>query len=279
MKKLIFAVIFLLAAVLFISCGSPGVVKQIGGFDVDEDLYSFLSEDDGAVASFFAPYALAEDLGYDLTSDEFKSMCDAAREQMLYADYGGDEDKLKADIEEAGMTEEVYGKVIEQDTLKNILYLMLIDDGTIESDSASLREEFASGDAVCVKRILLKADTPDAEEILSDAYEKAVSGKRTFDELKGDLVAYFASGEGIGNYGDYYIVLRGNTDNAYEDACFSLAENEISQPFETEAGHCMVKRYPLTDEILDATLDDLVKSYGEGQFNIMLEEKAEEMLK
>lgn|GEM_PF-2362729 len=276
-KALTYILILCMAAGLLASCGAPKIVKSIGGFDVDEDLYSLFGEDDEKLASFFAPYALADEAGYDYKSDDFASLCETARERFLAEMYGGDRDALEREMEEAGMTESSYEKITEQDTLKSELYELLVENGKIETDETAVREKLIDGGAVRVKRIIMKGGE-GIEDLMKDTSEKIKSGTVTFEEVVRDLEKYAISGD-IGNYGDSFIVVRGNSDKVYEDTCFSLGVGEVSEPIETSAGLCLVKRCELTPDMIDEILSDLVTSYDEGQFNIMLEQKAEEMLK
>lgn len=255
------------------SCGEPKIVKTVGGFDVDEDFYDVFEDNEEQLKMFFAVYALADEVGFDYKSDDFSSKCEIAKQQILAEEYGGDEKALIEEYKDAGMTDEVYDKFLEQDTLKNELYEYLISEGKIEADKDKLRAMFLSGEACRVKRMIFTG--ADAEQDAGISYERVASGRSTFESEKSDNLDKTLYGD-IGNYEDSYLVVRGNYEKAYEDVCFSLSNGEVAKPFITSSGWCLVKRYTLTEEIVDDSLDGLVTSYTEGQYNIMLENKASE---
>ncbi len=247
------------------SCGAK-VVKTVGTYEVDEELDSFFGSDDEKLAAFFAPYALADEMEYDYTSDEFVNYCASQRERFLAQVYGGDEDALAKELEKAGMTEDIYVKVLEQDTLKSDLYDKLILAGEIETDRKTMKIKFLRGEAVMVKRILVSGD--DAEDKIKEAAAQIAAGE-TFESVRSE----YSDGD-IGNYGDSFIVTKGNYDKAYEDVCYSIEVGDVSEPFKTDAGWCIVERYELTEEAVDEVLTDLITEYTEGQFSIRLEEIA-----
>ena len=283
-KLLIFTFAAVLAlALLLSSCGAPKIVKTIGSYEVDEDVYELFDNSDEDVAHFFAPYALADKYGVDRESENFAAKCDAEMARVISEDYHGDEDAMRDAVKESGLTDELWDKIIEQSVLYTDVYEALVEKGTIVSDSGKLKEEFLSGGAVYVKRIILgesAAGPYDAEPgagQLQAAYDKIVSGARSFDEAKRDFIGY-TSTDDVGNYENGYIVVRGATEKAYEDVCFSLAVNEVSKPFETSKGYCIVMRFALTEDMVDEALDYLVSSSMEGQYNVMLDDAAAGLL-
>lgn len=273
MKKLICLILIFVIALSFASCGQPKIVKNIGGFEADSELDGFFGGDDNALSLFFAPYSLADSTGYDRTSEQFAALCEAQRARILSEDYRGDEDALKEDVEKNGLTMNLYNKFTERDVLTDELFAYLISNGTIASDEADVREKLISGGAVRVKRIIVSTD--GAEGLIKEAAKKA--GNTSFESVRQSYAVYAPAGE-IGNYEDSFIVVEGNFDDKYENACFSLGVGEISEPFETDAGWCIVKRYELTPEMIDEVLSDLVSEYTEGQFNKMLTEAAKKLL-
>ena len=274
MKKIIGFVLILTIALSLVSCGQPKIVKNVGGFDVDSELDSFFGGDDNALALFFAPYSLADSVGYDRNSEEFAALCKAERARMLSEDYRGDEDALEEDVERNGLTMNLYEKFTERDVLTDELFERLTSDGTIVSEEATVREKLLSGAAVRVKRIIIIDD--EAEKLIKEAAEKTKNS--SFESVRQSYASYAPAGE-IGNYEDSFIVVEGNYDERYENACFSLDIGGISEPVETAAGWCIVKRYEMTPDMIDGIISDLVPEYKDGQFNIMLEKAAEKLLR
>lgn len=274
MKKTVLIITCIILAVIMASCGEAKIVKNIGGYDVDEDLDALYDGDDGAISLFLSPYAVADKIGYDYRSEEFLAKCEAERARMLSEAYGGDEDALEDELKAASITEALYEKLIERDVLTDALYFKLISDGEISQDAASLKAEFLSGGAVRVKRIVTTGE--GAKDAIEGAAEMAKTS--SFEDTMKKYAFMSPAGE-IGNYEDSFVFARGNYDEKYESVCFSLEVGEISEPFETDAGWCIVKRYELTEEIVDKMQNDLVVSYGEGSFSKILADAASELLR
>ena len=272
LKKIVIIASMLLAAVLFFaSCGSKGKSADIK--TQIEDLYR--DSEDGS-ASFYAVYDLADKYGYDYNTEAFRTLCGEAVANDLLNTYHGNTEARQKDLDDFNMSYELYEKIIEQDTLKTELYTYLIDKGVIESDPEILREKFLAGEAVYVKRILVKFGETDEEksaayETIERAEEQLAEGK-SFEEVKSLLYeAGDAEGDPASCAGGY-IIVRGIYDFDYEDACFSLEVGETSEAFDTTVGYCIVKRLELKPELLDEFLDETVTSYTEGQFGILLDE-------
>ena len=279
LKKILTYICILFALVLpLTSCGGPKTVMTVGGYDLTEDVDALLGGSDMR-ALFLAPYALAEENGIDVKSDEFRDAVSAELERVFSADYGANEEALDAELEAEGISREVYEKIVEQSVLSDMLYLKLTESGKIETDPEILREKFLSGEAVRVKRILVlysNHDAAEADERINEAAGKLSLGT-PFETVMKDYAEYDLANGDLGNLGDSYVVLRGSADADYEKVCFSLSEGETSEPFDTSVGPCIVKRYELTAEDLNTILDDLVSDYAVGQYNLILEEAAEKI--
>ena len=259
-----------LSLVALASCGKGAGQLDIGGYKIDADLAKYITDNGSTPEICVSVYALADAEGYDHSGDTFKSKCDAEYERILAEGYGGDEDALEAELEEYGI-EGFFDKIVEQGVLRDELYGYLAEKGKIESDKDSIRKRLLDGEAVRVKRIIV--DSADKTQ-LDEGYDEYISGKISFEDLADSLAKYSVE-KGIGDYEDSYVVVKGNSDVDYENACFALEADECSEPFSTSAGYCLVKRYELTDGIVDKLLDRLAVSYMEGQYNLMLEAAAE----
>ena len=79
MKKIIPILCALLSALILFSCSSEKVVRTMGGYDVTDGLEKLCVTDE-KIAEFLAPYALADKVGFDRSSDSFKTKCTAESE-------------------------------------------------------------------------------------------------------------------------------------------------------------------------------------------------------
>ncbi len=277
LKKFISYISVIIAVLLTLSsCGAPKTVMTVGGYELTEDVDALFNGDEALRNSFLAPYALAQEVGIDIESDDFRDAVSASLQRVFTADYGANEEALDDELEQMGISREVYEKIVEQDTLKELLYDELTKNGTIETDESVLLEKFLSGEAVRVKRILVlysNHEKAEADERINEAAERVALGT-PFETVMKDYAEYDLAKGDIGNLGDSFVLLRGNTEESYEEVCFSLAVGEVSDVFETSVGLCIVKRYPMTAEDIAPILSDLASSYSEGRFASILDEAA-----
>ncbi len=282
MKKLSLVLSVLLALVLLASCKESAPDKTVGGYEVDGDLYEFLGGTDEKVAEFLAVFSLADEYGVDHSSDEYEDKVSSEVERILAEDYDGDEDALDEDLDSFGIDDDIYRKLVAQDLLKTEIYLKLTENGTIETDPAKIKIELTNGGAVRIKRILIpygvsEETKSEAEKEIKDASDRINAGA-DFDDVMKDMSKYTYTTVGGSLDDGSFIVVKGKTEKVYEDVCFNLSVGEVSDAFETSTGYCIVKRYELEPQMIDAYIDDLVTSYGEGKFNLMLDEAAEKLL-
>ncbi len=275
MKKILSYISILSVLMLILSsCGGGRVVKTLGEYEVSAEMDEFFDGDTEKEAMFFAPYVLAKEISFNTESKAFTDAVDAEIERILAEDYKGLEDDLEEELEKNGISRTFYEKLVEQDVLKRELYFKLISNGTIVKDAKELRELFLDGAAVRVKRILIMSD--GAEQTIKEASEK-ISRGTPFEDVMKEYAEYDLAKGDLGNYGDSYVLVKGNSELGYEEVCFSLEEGEVSEPFETSAGWCIVKRYELTEDVIDDLGEDLITSYCEGRFNMILEKQAEKL--
>lgn len=283
MKK--FSLILILTLVLplvFCSCGNSSPDREIGGYEIEGELYDFLGKTDEKAAEFLAVYSLADRYGVDFSSEKFEMEVEAEMSRILAEDYSGDADALDDDLDSFGIDDDIYEKIVEQDLLKTKVYLKLTESGTIETDRAKIKTELSNGGSVRIKRILIpygvsEETKSDAEKGIKAAWDKIQAGY-DFDEVVKDMSKYTYATIGGSLEDGSYIVVKGKTEKGYEDVCFNLSVGEVSDPFETSSGYCIVKRYELDLDLIDSVLDNLVTAYCEGQYNMMLDEAAEKLL-
>ena len=239
---------------------------------------------ESSLKQFFAVYALAAENGLSPDDEEVKNSVDDYVSALINTEYEGLKASLIKDVKEQHMTYEAFLKIIEATQLQNKLYLKLISDGKIEQDTEVLTEIFLSGEMVRTKHILVGyPDTVSYRDIISDYSKAKANIAETVEKIKGELDAGADFDSLIEKYntdalmmqnGDGSYFTKGNKDLEYEEAAFALGVGEVSDVVYTREGACFIKRLPLSEDYIDKNLFTLIDAYGEGVFNIMLEEKA-----
>ena len=324
-KIISFVLSFIFICLTFCSCGSNpaarkkgdgDIVLTVGGYEVPRDLYNYFSKGyrdqylgDGktdsdedekllsekieeetrtSLSQIFAVYSIAADYGITPDDEDIKSAAEAAKEEFIVSEYGGNEDAFYSDLAESSMTVDVFDILMTHDALQNALYLRLTEEGVIITDADAALEKFNSGELARVKHILIKYDSSlyTYKDVLSDdapAKKAAMDrAKEIFEEVKAgwdfdSLVAKYGEDIMMFRNSDGYYISRGNMENTFEDAAFSLEVGQYAEPVFTSEGVSIIKRL-LVDEVYVAdNLDDLVTAYAEGQFNILIEERVAEL--
>jgi len=90
-----------------------------------------------------------------------------------------------------------------------------------------------------------------------------------------DVIAKYGEDVTMGGNTDGAYVFKGNQDLSYEKAAFALDIGEISEPVATAEGYVVIKRLEPDTDYLKANFSSLITSCTEGQFNILVEERAE----
>lgn len=255
--------------------------------DEDEKLLSEKIKEDSktSIAALFAVFSLAADYGIAPDDEEIKSAAEAAKEEFIVSEYSGDESAFYSALAESFMTIDVFDMLMTHDALQNALYSRLVDEGVIISDKEKALEMFDKGELARVKHILIKYDSSlyTYKDILSDdapakkaAMEKA---NKAYEEVKEgwnfeSLIVKYGEDITMFQNPDGYYIFKGNMEESFEDAAFSLKVGEYAEPVFTSEGVSIVKRLETDSVYIEKNLDSLITSYTEGQFNTLIEERA-----
>ena len=288
------------------------VVMKVGEYNVTRDLYNYFysgynsqyvgesetvakedtaaleekikAETESSLKKFFAVYSLSAEYGISAENKDIVAAKELAEEEFIVNNCSGSEDELYALLKESGMTYEVFLMLMEHSALENALYDEMIYKNTIDAEAlAGDGESPDFGENIArVKHVLVKYE-PSYKNVISDSAEGVLSAKNTADkayaEAAGgadfdDIITKYGEDVTMGGTEGIY-VFKGNQDLAYEKAAFALSEGEISEPVATAEGYVVIQRLPLDESYLKANFSTLITSCTEGQFNILVEQRAE----
>jgi len=289
------------------------IVMKVGEYNVTRDLYNYfangyrsqyvgeketVAEEDAealeekitedtksSLKKFFAVYSLAAEYGITTENKDIVAAKKLAEEEFIVNNCSGSEDELYALLKESGMTYEVFLMLMEHGALENALYDEMIYKNTIDAEALTGDGENPDfGENIArVKHVLVKFE-PSYKNVISDSAEGVLSAKNTADkayaEAAGgaefdDVIAKYGEDVTMGGNTDGAYVFKGNQDLSYEKAAFALDIGEISEPVATAEGYVVIKRLEPDTDYLKANFSSLITSCTEGQFNILVEERAE----
>lgn len=257
----------------------------------DEDkalLENKVAEDtEYSLKKFYAVYSLAAEYGIDPESKDITDAKALAEEAFIVNSCNGSRDDLYAMLTESGMTYEVFLMLMEHSALENSLYDEMIYQNTIDTEALAgdgenpdFKENIAR-----VKHVLIKPE-PSYKNIISEASPQNEQARLTaekvyslaqngtdFDSLineYGDDMTMFAND--VGAY-----IFMGNQDKAYESTAFALKPGQISEPVLTQEGWAVILRLDTELEYLRDNFSSLITSCTEGQFNILVEKRCEQL--
>lgn len=291
-----------MALTLLVSCGSKdGATLEINGktetfpyvmecggnqISLDEYLYNFSyyrylmdygdssvweSEENAAYLTEvlnnifmqkFAILELADEMGIALTEEEEAELL--TNLETMKANYENEEAFL-ADMADAHLTEEVlldyWRTVVLQEKIYNSLYGPEGEFGEpLEDVLTRVNEEY-----VHVKHILIPFTEEDAEGLAQEVYQKAIGGE-DFDALREEYDA-----DVLGQPAEGYTFTYGEMVEPFEEAAFSMAEGDISEPVETSYGYHIILKLPIDEQYI---IDNYTTfSDRNDEFFVLLEEK------
>jgi hypothetical protein len=300
MKKVI-AILLIALSLLLPSCGKSGafggddVIMNIGGYPVTYDMYRYFflhnkdiySDDEiksdtsrvlGEIKEsvienltiHFAERALEEEYGIR-PDNEIKAFAKSELENAITA-YGSDE--ILKDNYYASSDLYVYFASIKicLQSLGERLKL----DGVIPNDGEVIRDAILNGpDCVRVVWIMVtdsEEDGTPAEELAESILARANAGD-SFNELIGKYSEDYSL---TTTDGSYYMRNYGYSPE-FENAIFSLDENEISDVIESDGACYIIKRLPKEADYVDENLGELAEQYTSSVLSGMVMEKSAEL--
>ena len=299
MKKRFFAVIcvILCLSILLAACGETGggsddtrVVLTLDDYEVIADTYRYFylsygmelaqaadwnlkvdhveeklrSFAETSVCDLYAIYSLAEEYGIELS--------DARKEQMeadiaaIFVEAGGESAYYDL-CESYYMTGDLFRMLsLESVYLQNDLYTYL-KDNKFPSDKETVLGDITENFYHC-SQVCFSVANEEYRENVRQAAENALAdikaGGHTFAEYADDPVT-----------GTYYT--KGQVHAPFEMAALALAEGEMSEVVETEAGFHIIMRLPMNATQIEEQYESLRELYFQRKFTELLATRAQSL--
>ncbi len=180
-----------------------------------------------------------------LSDDELNQMYDASIQRF------GDSAKLEIFLKGMGLTNETFKQELRSDILitKYIQEVLVKDlsfsDEQLKGNYEANKANYALGEAVHVRHILVKVDPAAAEADLASAktkidqlYQKVTKPNADFSEVAKSDSDCPSAAKG----GDLDFIEKGQTVKEFEQAAFALKPGEISKPVKTQFGFHIIKQ-------------------------------------
>lgn len=295
-KYLPFALLLVLLLMLS-GCGNAGekAVMTVGGNAVSYDEYRYFymnfrkdyeamgevgdlagmkSAIEEALRLKYAKVELAEEAGVTLSDSELAELNNTRASYVEY--YGGEEGFAEA-LNDNSLTEALFMKQLEFQALEQKLREYAYEEfsGMIQSDDATV-EAYIQSDFCHATQILIRSDAGDDlvvnYQLAQELHDRAVCGEdfdaliREYNEdpgMSGDTVGYYFT--------------HGQLLKKFEDAAYALEIGGISDVIMTENGYHIIKRLPLDDDYINEHFEELRILYKVRMFNVMADEKAQEL--
>ncbi len=207
----------------------------------------------GAVVEKYAILVLSEEIGYG--ADDVDAMVDEDMKELV-SSLGGMHEYKKM-LHEHYMTDRYARFATAVRILENnLLYSYINNLGLIESDVEKVYDAVMK-DSVCARThhiaVFKENGRTDAEnrEKIAEVQAKLDAGK-DFDVL---MEQY---GEDKDQTENGYYFMRGEMQEAYENAAFSLSVGDVSDVVETESGYFLIRREEKETEYV------MMNCFGEG---------------
>lgn len=280
-------------------------VLKIGEYDVPYELYYYLSENMkvhmpkateeeieaevfDTAKELYAVFSVAEDMGIAYDDEYIDSIVDDAVSAAI--EECGSKSEYKKALRESYMNDSVFRFLEKHSRTADEVLSAIIDSNKYPHDEDGIAALAMSDEFVCVKQVLVVSEnsvnvsddtffTPaekhtdeEALAIAKKVKEKADNGE-DFDAL----VKEFGESLYMFNNTDGYYVCRGMWESVNEDAVFSLNEGEISEVIESPSGYSVFLRCKKNENYIRNNADTIANSYYRAVYNLLLEERAEEM--
>lgn len=224
--------------------------------ELEEELLEYVST---AITRNYAIMELCAEYSLDINEDAILEKLEDEIDGII-ADYGGKKEYKKA-LEAEYMTDRFFREFQQLSIALNELTYILADDlGVIPGTDEEIMDFLMSDEFIHTRHICIYKDGADDEAKrtkLEMVLEKLDNKEDDFESLIGRY------SEDYQDTGKGYYFTRGEFDEIYENASFSLDDEEYSEVIETSYAFYIIKRY---------AKDDSDEEYFEKNFELLTQQ-------
>ena len=253
MSKISKSIILLIVAMMLIfslvACSSEEIVAKVDGVKISqEEFYERLMFVSGneVLETLIAEILVeleSEKLDIEITQEEMDEEIDGLANM-----YGGEEGLITALENSNSSMDELEKQIVNNLKIQQLVAPYIdVSDEDVENYFESNKELLTVAEQVKARHILLETKE-EADEI----YAKVLAGEEDFEELAKEHSTDGGSAEAGGDLGTFG---RGKMVKEFEDVVFSMEEDGISKPVESEHGFHIIKLEEKI-EARDATLEE-----------------------
>ncbi len=231
---------------------------------------------DYVMSNLTANYAVlshCETFMIDINDDAIQKSVQASIDELV-ADIGSRK-AYSAALKEMYLTDHLVRFTVGTDYCQNELMYAMMDLELIITDQLEFLT-YAQNDGFCaVYHVYIANDEGESVEDNRKKAEEALAMLRSGTTMKKMLGSIY--NEDIYLVSDPYYFTRGEYDEAYEEAAFSLEVGEISDIVQTEDGFYIIERQPLEQDYLVANITELMQRYQYACVETMIRELQSEI--
>lgn len=236
--------------------------------------------------------AACDAYGIDTSADAAAEYADEQIDSLIESECGGKKSRYRDYLEENWLTDDFLRLSLRVSRLESGLYYTLLDNGyftysgydstTGENDTPEfINYVMTSPDYAHTVHIYLRNDEgEDPAENLTDAEQivRALRATAGYEQRLTIMNGYIGSAKNddIGNdVGSGYYFTHGEMDEAYEQAAFSLAVGDVSDPFVFEDGYMVIMRLEPELDYVTNNVKTLMTNFQSAEMGQLEESYAE----
>lgn len=216
------------------------------------------------------------DYGVSVDKDDIADEVQAEMDDILADTFGNDRDAYIASLNADYLTDHYVRTYIGvEHYLATEIILAMLQAGEIDSSDETANAVIFGGEMIRTIQVFLdKADSANTRE-LAQSIRDGVAAGDTPDARYSAMRAAVGGkyNDDFADMGNGYYFLRGEMDEAYEEAAFALAEYGVSNVVETDEGYYIIMRLPKDEAYIGEHYQELKEKSYIVQLNRKVEER------
>ena len=236
----------------------------------DEAAVVLKEKTEAAIKKNPAFLALCDEYGVDISS---KAAKDYVSDYINgFAEELGGAEAYKAQLLENGITDHHLRYLLSIEYAKETLRQKMLDAKIIDDSDENARNIIGGDDFIRTVHIYISNDEGEDIEENRKKAEKAMEGLKNGEPFNRMIGRY--SEDVFMTTTDGYYFMRGEYDEAYENAAFALSVDEYSDIIEVDGGFYIIKRLQKEQEYIDKNFESLKDRYLYVMFERVVDKKA-----